>query len=143
MFWARSPAVSEQGALLVHFCWAGPKEDLQHSGGRRREMISSYLEANANVEEKEIVATSPSCHGIAHKWASKNEAGVQHTAQSQSHRMVSSMAFFINPSFRLWNVFCLVRSVEIRSIFTAGQYQHQVPNGSRGMQGRDKCAFVC
>ena len=32
------------------------------------------------------------------------------------------MAFFINPNFLLWKVFCLVLSVEIRSIFTDSKH---------------------
>jgi len=39
-------------------------------------------------------------------------------AQSHSHRRDNSIAFLISPPFLLWNVFCLVRSSFIRSIFT-------------------------
>eukprot|EP00961_Rhodomonas_salina_P285939 3863808-Rhodomonas_salina.1 len=40
-------------------------------------------------------------------------------AMSQSHSTVSSIAFLISPSLRLWNVFWRVRSPEMRSILTA------------------------
>eukprot|EP00961_Rhodomonas_salina_P043127 579876-Rhodomonas_salina.1 len=39
-------------------------------------------------------------------------------AMSQSHSTVSSIAFLISPSLRLWKVFWRVRSPEMRSILT-------------------------